>query len=110
MNTEEMKALLLKKKKSTWRRMIDFLEELEMDESGDCPDVNEEANGFEIIFNGINVFVRIILKDNILEDEDRYEDILDSAERNMWDNIKRCVSYFEVFIVDDNGDEIKVIG
>ena len=106
MTPEEIKALLLKNKDLDWEDMIALLED--MDESGDYPDVNESGHGFEVVFSELHVYVQINLDNDILEDEDAFEEILDLAEQEIWDDISDHVTDFEVVIYDDDGNEFKV--
>ena len=106
MTPEEIKALLLKNKDLDWEDMIALLED--MDESGDYPDINESGDGFEVVFSELQVYVQINLDDDVLEDEDAFEEILDLAEQEIWDDISDHVTDFEVVIYDDDGNEFKV--
>lgn len=106
MTPEEIKALLLKNKDLDWEDMIALLED--MDESGDYPEVNESGDGFEVVFPELHVYVQINLDNDVLEDEDAFEEILDLAEQEIWDDISDHVTDFEVIIYDDDGNEFKV--
>lgn len=104
MTPDEIKALLLENKDLDWEDMIALL----ADESVDCPDVNESGHGFEVVFSELHVYVQINLDNDVFEDEDAFEEILDLAEQEMWDDISDNVTDFEVIIYDDDGNEFKV--
>lgn len=104
MTPQEIKELVLKNKELGLSEFIELLQDI--DETTDGIAVEEYDCAIELNFSGLDVYIHAFVEDEICGDDEAYEEVIELAENEDWEELEEKIIRFFVCVLDEDGERI----